>query len=1474
MNEIEIKVEVRPGMSLAAQQNGYPLMRKVRVRNRSSQKVEGVTVRFSFDPEFASAEDIRIESIPAGKSKTVENWPVDISTGYLANLTESVEGKVALTVSDSSGAVLTRESITTRLYPYDRWDGFGNPELLASFVVPNHPALKPIIARASELLGKWTGNPSLDAYQSGDSGRVRNIMGAVLCAMAEQGIIYSEPPANCGEPGQRIRMPEEILSSHLATCLDTSALYASCLEAVGLRSVIALTGDHAFAGAWLAENSSPDIVNGDPAALRKRAADGINEILLVETTSVDKGRWDGFEPAVASAESTLASCTDFQCWVDIEAARRMDITPLPQRVLTPDGYVIVKTEKTRRSDRPDEIADMDEVNLDRRTVIDKKGIWERKLLDLSLRNRLLNFRATPGYTQFANPDPVMLSDALEGCTSLRMSGMPLPFPDREKGCPVRVLTDADPESEYVRKELGDSRIHLFECDPQVVETVLTDIRSKAKGILEECGANSLYMTIGSLKWFDDRTSKPHHAPLILYPVEFSKTGDSIHGNGEEPVVNMTLLEMLRQKFNLSIPGLDPLPRKGESVDVQLVLNTFRKAVMQFNGWDVDPLVFLGTFNFNKFVMWNDVHTHSDMLEENPITRSLLTGKLQVEDVPDDSSEPLDTLCPSASVLLPMEADSSQLRTIHDSMRGRTMIVQGPPGTGKSQTITNIIANALYEGKRVLFVSEKKAALEVVQRRLAAIGLDPFCLELHSDKTVKSRVLKKLEDTLSMERPAEPETFVDEACRMDEHKAVINAHSNGMHARHASGLSLYDCIGDYCCSDVACPEYAFPEGVASMLTPRRVKELDAAVGEFALAALHSSIGANHPLNGLPVNGYTQKLEKEIRGILQKAVSARNPITVIRAGKALERLLGKDMGVLFSMAWARTFRETAGRWLSGLGDLRRYAIYMKGRDAVNRAGAGFVAESFENGTVPADRITDAWRKSLSRAVAEDILGESSELSTFCGELFECRISAFRKLTEAFRGTTRRQIVSRVASRLPDVTREAAADTQMWTLKRAMRNSARGMSLRTLFSKVPDLLPQICPCMLMSPLSVAQYLPAASGVFDIVIFDEASQMPTSEAVGAIARGRTLIVVGDPKQLPPTTFFETDNFDAENADTEDLESILDDCIALSIPSNQLRWHYRSRHESLVAFSNLNYYDGRLLTFPSKDDTRSRVKFTAVDGVYDRGRTRQNIAEADAIVERVRELLSDSGTGSGSIGVITFNVNQRSLIERKLEALYRKEPELRKAADREDEPLFVKSLENVQGDERDIILFSIGYGRDKDGRLSLNLGPLNSAGGWRRLNVAVSRARRQMEVFSTMKPEDMQTDRYSPRGVADLKAFLLYARDGKLPECERSSVCYKDPLAESIAEEVRREGRTAVTGIGTSDFRIDVGVLDPKWNGEYSCGILCDGPVYASAETAADREVIRPSVLTGLGWDIRRAWALDRWNSVTQGIQDSKPQP
>jgi hypothetical protein len=338
------------------------------------------------------------------------------------------------------------------------------------------------------------------------------------------------------------------------------------------------------------------------------------------------------------------------------------------------------------------------------------------------------------------------------------------------------------------------------------------------------------------------------------------------------------------------------------------------------------------------------------------------------------------------------------------------------------------------------------------------------------------------------------------------------------------------------------------------------------------------------------------------------------------------------------------------------------------------------------------------------------------------------------------------------------------------------------------------------------------------------------------------------------------------EESDIDDMESILDDCITLSMPSHYLSWHYRSKHESLIAFSNANYYDSKLFTFPSVDDRLQKVSLVPIDGTYDKGHSRSNRAEAEAIVAEVIRRLKDEQLRNLSIGIVSFSKVQQNLIEDILIDELAKESDLEDKAYNCNEPIFIKNLENVQGDERDVILFSVGYGPDKSGHVSMNFGPLNNAGGERRLNVAVSRARYEMIVFSTLRAEQIDLRRSSAKGVEGLKNFLEFAATGRLSldgnmfATNRQSLAQdnEQALPQLIAEELKKKGYEVASLVGRSNFKIDIAICNPDNKNEYLLGILCDGKNYYETKTARDREIVQTGVLRGLHWKIMRVWSVD----------------
>jgi hypothetical protein len=479
-------------------------------------------------------------------------------------------------------------------------------------------------------------------------------------------------------------------------------------------------------------------------------------------------------------------------------------------------------------------------------------------------------------------------------------------------------------------------------------------------------------------------------------------------------------------------------------------------------------------------------------------------------------------------------------------------------------------------------------------------------------------------------------------------------------------------------------------------------------------------------------------------------------------------------------------------------------------------------------------------------------------------------FSKLLEEFTQLTREKIRYDLVSRLPSAETEGPLALELMTFNRKIKGNLRAFNLRSLFTEIPELLKVVAPCMLMSPFTVSQYLPPDPELFDIVIFDEASQLPTCEAVPSLARAKSAIIVGDPKQMPPTSFFRNVGGDEDSVETEDLESVLDDCLALGIPEKHLNWHYRSRHESLIAFSNIMYYSSRLCTFPSPDALDSKVSLKYVDGgIYERGGTKCNRQEADALVSDVISRLKDERRRNSSIGVVTFSTPQQVYIEKLLNKAI-VENGLEDVAYEREEPLFVKNLENVQGDERDVILFSVCYGPDRFGKISLNFGPLNQLGGWRRLNVAVSRAREEMVIYSSMRYSMIDLSRTTSRGVAGLKAFLEFAEKGRTNIATPSDevIINKNGIGKYVAEELSAYGYECRCDVGVSDFKIDVGVIDPKNKHNFILAILCDGNTNFSVK---DRSVMQVQTLKRNNWNVIRLYSINFFNNPKREIKKIK---
>lgn len=489
------------------------------------------------------------------------------------------------------------------------------------------------------------------------------------------------------------------------------------------------------------------------------------------------------------------------------------------------------------------------------------------------------------------------------------------------------------------------------------------------------------------------------------------------------------------------------------------------------------------------------------------------------------------------------------------------------------------------------------------------------------------------------------------------------------------------------------------------------------------------------------------------------------------------------------------------------------------------------------------------------------EYAPIRYFDGGKHELDISQFRDLDRALLKLNRIKLAFQHWENLPRTTGVG----QLGVLAREFEKKARHLPIRQLMARAGRAIQVLKPVFMMSPLSIASYLPPESVSFDLVVFDEASQVKPVDALGAIARGRQLVVVGDSKQLPPTRFFDAmigdgDEDEEVESVTADLESILGLIVSQRAPQRMLRWHYRSRHESLIAVSNHEFYNDKLVIFPSPHSERDQLGLIfryLPDTVYDRGKTRTNPLEAKAVAEAVLEHARQRP--DLTLGVAAFSSPQAQAILDVLELLRRRDPACEDFFNQHPhEPFFVKNLESVQGDERDVVFISIGYGKTAEGYVAHNFGPLNGEAGERRLNVLITRARLRCEVFTNLRHDDIDLARTQSRGIAALKTFLKYAETGVLDVPRPTGGEADSPFEEAVMQAIARHGYQLHAQVGSGGFFIDLAVLDPEQPGRYLLGIECDGATYHSSRSARDRDRLRQQVLEGLGWRIHRIWSTD----------------
>jgi len=1706
-------------VQLAMLVNGLPVVHSIVVTNQGAQALRDLTLAVSAEPDFAEPLAIRLAEVNAGARQPVKSVDLRLRLGFLESLTERTPGRLRFELKRSED-VLLRQEVALELCAKNDWPGLEVlPELLAAFALPNEPFVQHLLRSAAAFLQRWTGDPSLNGYQSGDPGRVLRMAGAIYAALQEAELSYVNPPATFADRGQRVRLPRDIGEHRLATCLDLALIAAACLEQAGLHPLLVLVEGHAFCGVWLHDECFPDPVLEEPLRIRKRVE--LEEIAVFDPTATTARPSVDFDGARAEAKRRLAAAELFRSAIDVTRSRRGGVLPLPSYGVEPPG---APTDAASISATPTEAPTLDRIEeqerLRRRGPMagqkpsspeSRLDHWRRKLLDLSMRNRLLNFKPNKRTIQLLCPDPSAFEDALADNVEFRIQPRPTELETdghgRLDGEDRRaVIERLEP---ILMEEMRQKRLRA-DLDGDELDKRLVTVYREARTAMEEGGTSSLFLAVGFLRFVEKGKSTARFAPILLLPVDLTRTsvrqGFRLSLGGDEPRINATLLELLKRDHGIQIDGLDPLPEDDSGLDVPRIFHLIREHIRDEDRWELVEETALGLFSFAKILLWKDLAERSDELLRNPVVRHLVERSKEGYDdgIEFPDSERLDTEHPARETICPLSADSSQLAAVFAAANGKSFVLEGPPGTGKSQTIANLIAHCTADGKSVLFVSEKMAALEVVHDRLQKIGLGEACLELHSNKAKKKAVLDQLRASIGVQGATSSEAWSERAEEVDRLRKNLNGYVAALHRPRASGESVFGVLSRLIgLRDLARIELEWTDieettrerlraarqlaeraegladsvgvGPASSLrgigrseyTPQwdrdarsRLDAFSAEAGELletvapvlqrllggeaalddsgwtALAALaehllhtrraparllivedeeveraqrwvrlgrkcsdmREDLGTRYeddpirlPLDELDrlskesatswwfgawsrrrkvrsalrslarepkrlgakqaqrdlvlslelrgaetelgelseqasallgefwrgrdtdwdaiergtrwaarCRGLLQDLERAMRGchpglrercahIVQHETDELRPgqllhgsLDGVREGwgahqdrrRELEHWLDSRTEV-----WSppegtdavRHARDLARRWLQGWGEVLGWCRWQELRGELIEAGLAGLVIGLEEGAIVAEEAARAFERSYAEDWYTAVVSGDPDLRAFYSPDHERTIERFRRADQELLDLTRHALRSRVyaSTRLPP---NAPGSSEPGILSRELTKKRRHMAIRRLFAQIPTTLRRLKPCVLMSPLSVAQYLDPSHPPFDLVVFDEASQIPIWDAIGAIARGRQAVIVGDPKQLPPTSFFDRTDDDDELDDevTEDMESILDECRACNLPVDRLRWHYRSRHESLIAFSNRQYYENGLVTFPSCNSKNLGVSWRYVeDGVFDRGKSRTNRREAEVVVDEVVRRLTDPVLGRYSIGVVSFSQSQQVLIQDLLEQARRSRPELDQLmAEDRPEPLFVKNLENVQGDERDTILFSIGYGPDAAGRVYMNFGPMNKSGGERRLNVAVTRAKREVVVISSLRGDQIDLSRTQQRGVRDLKLFLEYAQHG--PEAFVRAAAPDpsgdpdSPFEEQVAASVRDRGWTVHTQVGCSGYRIDLAVVDPEAQGRYLLGIECDGASYHSAKVARDRDRLRQLVLEELGWRLHRVWSTDWWRDPT----------
>ena len=1311
--------------------------------------------------------------------------------------------------------------------------------------------------------------------------------------------------------------------------------------------------------------------------------------------------------------------------------------------------------------------------------------WKRRLLDIGKRNRLINFRKSVASTvEIIADDFYKLYDDFMESSSYEFAKLFESVGDFDGAFEESVdqkLTNALGKTIYYKDRYEIDEINeirkRFKPSPkknylysttiyQRLNYVLNNLSKKGRLYYEENGVNALFMAFGFLFYNED--GQDFLAPLALVPIEISQKSVSdpfkVRPLDDDFIINDNIVHKFKIDYKINL-------ERAEGEELKKYLNKVNALVSKLN-FKVINSVYIGLFSFSKIMMYQDIASNEEKIIQSPVVRALagldatLNQNLNLKDVNLDKAEGLE----EQNQVLP--ADSSQYKAIYYAKEGLSFVLQGPPGTGKSQTITNMLAELIAKGKKVLFVCEKKSALEVVYRNLKKCSLDMYALPLFDTKANKKDIVKSIYDNLNLVQnnrvkvsdKARDDMATDENLMMKMNQyleevlkkieplnlSVFDLVSRSSSLSHVTSMSFTlenpleissKLLGEYIeqieiFSTVSKrlgddpkshpfylfnrnkltkkEEAAFKEKIIKArnalgrlmdvlqdakrkfnLEINDIKNIDEIVSfmESALVLkdtdssyleltntgslydvsirLEEIFKKNKELRDYLLKKYKLSfLDLEVDSIYKEMLEYQSKVKRMFGYKKLDELLESyllnpknmkyeeeiedlkklkelkdgyleakriDAGLqekmpelyfgtltdfyeLNRLLYALKVHEegTKSITVSSYNDflallkspenesylvllvnkikaikeeinlaiddvneyfdynlkdenplllnqrlnmayvyfdrLYEYIDFINSYQKLDKKISSFKKECLKLNIKP-DDYKDAFLKHYYELCLVEYLNNNSKLDIYSGAYLNNIITKYQEIDGKMKEIAKVKIKELVTKSWPELNSIMGSNLEVKTLLSEANKKRKLKTLRILFKEIPNILMDLKPIFMMSPLSVATYLDSDAFHFDCVIFDEASQITSENAVGAMYRANQIIIVGDNEQLPPTSFFDMsfDDEEDEDAEYEVYESILDEALT-ALPKIMLKWHYRSKDESLITFSNKEIYHD-LTTFPSciKNDSLGLKYELVEDGTYIHGK-RINEAEGRRVASLVMEIAAKYP--SKSLGVVTFNMAQQSYIERLIRRERLKNQSLEEFFSEErEEPFFVKNLESVQGDERDIIIISSTFGPDANGKLSLNFGPINKDGGYRRLNVAITRAKESVMLVTSLRPDLFNLSKTTNKGVIMLHDYIAFASSIKALEFKENPT--ENGMIKAIAKFLNDHEYKCVQNIGYSGYKIDLAVLDPNDDKHIILGILTDGENYQHLKTVKDRNALIDNALILRGWSLYHVWSL-----------------